>query len=85
MILDVPTAVRLSVEVGFLAALLGLLPAGGAAWLLARRSFVGKSLLSAAVLTPLVLPPVVTGLALLRLFGRGTVLGDTLEIGRAHV
>jgi molybdate transport system permease protein len=78
MILDVPTAVRLSVEVGFLAALLGLLPAGGAAWLLARRSFVGKSLLSAAVLTPLVLPPVVTGLALLRLFGRGTVLGDTL-------
>lgn len=76
--LDVGTAVRLSVEVGLAAAALGLVPAGVTAWVLARRSFYGKSIVSAAVLAPLVLPPVVTGLALIRLFGTDTPFGSAL-------
>jgi molybdate transport system permease protein len=76
--LDVATAVRLSVTVGVSAALLGFVPATGAAWMLARGTFRGKALLSALVLTPLVLPPVVTGLLMLRAFGRAAPLGRVL-------
>jgi molybdate transport system permease protein len=76
--LDVGQAVWLSLVVGLSAAILGSVPAVGVAWLLARRRFVGKWLLTALVMTPLVLPPVVTGLLLLRLFGRTAPLGALL-------
>ncbi len=78
MLLDVPTAVRLSLVVGLAAAALGLLPATAAAWLLARGHFRGKSIVSALVLTPLVVPPVITGLLLLELFGRASPVGGAL-------
>ncbi len=39
------------------------------AYLLARGRFAGKSVLSAIIMLPLVMPPVVTGLILLNLFG----------------
>jgi len=48
------------------------------AWLLARRDFRGRSLLRALVTLPLVLPPVVGGVALLLAFGRSGVLGPGL-------
>ncbi|MDP2314274.1 MAG: molybdate ABC transporter permease subunit [Pseudomonadota bacterium] len=79
MILDVTSAVRLSLVVGVAAAALGLVPATGVAWLLARGTFRGKSVLSAVVLAPLVLPPVVTGLLLLRVFGRSSPFGGALD------
>lgn len=79
MDLDVASAIRLSLLVGVAAALLGLVPAVVAAWTLARRRFAGKSLLTALVLAPLVLPPVVTGLLMLRLFGRASPIGHLLE------
>jgi molybdate transport system permease protein len=57
-----------------------LLPVGLAlAWLLARRQWPGKSLVETAVALPLVLPPVVTGLLLLKLFGRNGPLGHWLH------
>ncbi len=79
MQLEVGSAIRLSLAVGLAAALLGLVPALAAAWALARRQFAGKSLLTALVMAPLVLPPVVTGLLMLRLFGRATSIGHVLE------
>ncbi|MDP2307423.1 MAG: molybdate ABC transporter permease subunit [Pseudomonadota bacterium] len=79
MILDVASAIRLSLLVGLGAAALGFVPATAVAWLLARGTFRGKSLLSALVLAPLVLPPVVTGLLLLRVFGRASPLGAALD------
>ncbi|HEX6919369.1 MAG TPA: ABC transporter permease [Actinomycetes bacterium] len=48
------------------------------AWLLARTDFPGRSLVRALVLLPLVLPPVVGGVALLLAFGRRGVLGPAL-------
>jgi molybdate transport system permease protein len=48
------------------------------AWVLARGRFRGKSLLSALIFTPLVLPPVVTGLLLLRGLGRNSTVGAWL-------
>src|ERR1700690_3317885 len=55
------------------------LPIGIAvAMLFARRSFPGKSLVEGIVYLPLVLPPVVTGYALLLLLGRRGPLGAWL-------
>jgi molybdate transport system permease protein len=57
-------------------ATLVMLPFGlGLAWLLARRRFPGRALLDTVVTLPLVMPPVATGLILLKLFGRTGPLG----------
>ena len=49
------------------------------ALVLARTAFPGLSVLRALVLLPLVLPPVVGGIALLYTFGRLGLLGEHLE------
>lgn len=57
-----------------------ILPFGLAlAWLLARRAWPGKALVETLVSLPLVLPPVVTGLVLLKLLGRRGPLGHWLH------
>lgn len=71
--------VALSVWVATLSLLLSLGPAIFLGWLLARRDFPGKALLSTALLTPLVLPPVVTGYLLLGAFGRNGPFAGFLE------
>jgi len=48
------------------------------AWLLARRNFIGKTILNGLVHLPLVLPPVVVGYLLLVLFGREGPVGRLL-------
>ncbi len=70
------------------AAVCASLPAGVAlAWLLARTSWRGKSLVETLVALPLVLPPVATGLVLLVLFGRRGPFGglDVVFTWRAVV
>ena len=72
------TAVRLSLQVATVA-MLASLPFGIAvSLLLARGTFRGKALLNGLVHLPLILPPVVTGFALLLLFGRQGPLGRLL-------
>ena len=57
-----------------------ILPFGVAlAWLLARRDWPGKTFVETFVSLPLVLPPVVTGLVLLQLFGKRGPLGHWLH------
>src|SRR3954469_23182586 len=57
-----------------------ILPVGVAlAWLLARREWPGKSIVETFVALPLVIPPVATGLVLLKILGRRGVLGGWLE------
>lgn len=51
----------------------------GLAWILARCAFPGRWLIEAVVNLPLVLPPVVTGLALLLLFGAQGPVGGWLR------
>ncbi|HLY64130.1 MAG TPA: molybdate ABC transporter permease subunit [Chloroflexota bacterium] len=48
------------------------------AFLLARQSFPGKSVVESLTTLPLVLPPLVAGVALLMAFGRRGLLGDQL-------
>jgi molybdate transport system permease protein len=72
-------ALRLSAMVG-VAAVACVLPfAIGLGWLLATRTFRGKVALDTILMLPLVLPPVVTGYALLVLFGRRGPLGPALD------
>ncbi len=53
-----------------------ILPCGlGLAWLLARKTWPGKTLVETLVALPLVIPPVATGLILLKLFGRRGPVG----------
>jgi molybdate transport system permease protein len=68
------TALRLSLECSFGALALALVTGVPLAWLLARKDFPGKSLVRALVTVPLVLPPVVGGVALLFAFGERGVL-----------
>ena len=69
----------LSLRVALCSMVLLAVPGIWLGWLLARREFVGKSLVDALVHLPLVLPPVVTGYLLLLLLGRRGLLGAHLE------
>ncbi|MFI5486010.1 MULTISPECIES: ABC transporter permease [Micromonospora] len=73
------TALRLSLQTATLATLLCLLLGVPLAWLLARVEFPGRRLVRALVTVPLVLPPVVGGVALLLVFGRRGLLGGWLD------
>jgi molybdate transport system permease protein len=59
---------------------IAILPFGlGAAWLLARYRWPGKSLVETFLSLPLVLPPVATGLILLKVLGRRGTVGGFLH------
>ena len=62
-----------------LATLVMLPPGLALAWVLARREFMGRSVLETLVSLPIVIPPVATGLILLQLFGRRGPIGRILE------
>ena len=71
--------VRLSLLVGGVAVLAALPLAWALAWALARGRFPGRLLLDGVVHLPLVVPPVVTGWALLLAFGPAGPLGAPLQ------
>jgi molybdate transport system permease protein len=71
-------ALRLSLEVSSAAAFASVLLGLPIAWVLARGRFRGRNLLRAVVILPIVMPPVVGGIALLTSLGRGGVVGRWL-------
>lgn len=76
---DVLPVTLFTLGVALLSTLL-ILPGGVAlGWLLARRSWPGKVLVETLVALPLVIPPVATGLILMKLFGRRGPLGVLLS------
>jgi molybdate transport system permease protein len=68
-----------SALMGLVSTSLVLPPGIAIAYLLARRTFPGKSLVETAVALPLVLPPVATGFLLLQVFGRDAIVGSLLD------
>jgi molybdate transport system permease protein len=78
-------ALRLSLITSALATALCLLFGAPLALLLARTRFPGQSAVRSVVLLPLVLPPVVGGIALLYTFGRKGLLGHSLEVLGIHI
>ncbi|HET7466791.1 MAG TPA: ABC transporter permease [Candidatus Dormibacteraeota bacterium] len=71
-------ALRLSLVASVSATALALLLGVPLAWLYARVDFPGRSLLRALTTLPMVLPPVVGGVALLLAFGRRGLIGAWL-------
>jgi molybdate transport system permease protein len=65
--------------IALLSTLLILPPGVALGWLLARRRWPGKSVVETLVALPLVIPPVATGLILLKLFSRRGLLGRLCE------
>ena len=72
------TALRLSLVTSVAATAVSLALGLPVAWVLARAEFPGRGLLRAVALLPLVLPPVVGGVALLLAFGRPGLVGQWL-------
>jgi molybdate transport system permease protein len=73
-------ALRLSLVCATVATVLSLIVGVPLAWVLARARFRGLPLLRALVTLPLVLPPVVGGVALLLAFGRLGLVGRYLDL-----
>ena len=69
-------AVQLSLRVAFWSVCLNLPFALFFAWLLARKDFIGKTLVDGVIHLPLVLPPVVIGYVLLIVLGRKGLVGQ---------
>ncbi|GAA2126567.1 ABC transporter permease [Streptomyces synnematoformans] len=76
---EVWQALRLSLVCATAATALSLVVGVPLAWLLARVEFPGRGLVRALVTLPLVLPPVVGGVALLMALGRNGVVGRWLD------
>lgn len=72
-------ALRLSLVTATIATVISLVLGVPLAWVLARARFRGRSLLRALVTLPLVLPPVVGGVALLFALGRHGFIGQYLD------
>ena len=71
-------ALLLSAKVAFFCTLIVCIPGVAVAWLLAKKTFIGKSLLDGLVHLPLVLPPVIPGFLLLLLLGNQGLIGKWL-------
>ncbi len=76
---EVRQALVLSLETATLATGVSIVTGVPLAWVLARTRLPGRSVLQALVTLPLVLPPVVGGVALLLAFGRNGVVGRHLD------
>ncbi|MFC7531545.1 ABC transporter permease [Actinoplanes sp. GCM10030250] len=75
----VVTALRLSLLTSTVATVVCLAVGVPLAWLLARVEFPGRRVVRALITVPLVLPPVVGGIALLLALGRRGLVGQWLD------
>ncbi|MEK6225826.1 MAG: ABC transporter permease [Chloroflexota bacterium] len=73
------TALRLSFVVSLAATALALLLGVPLAWIYARVAFPGRDIVRALTTLPMILPPVVGGVALLFAFGRRGLFGQALD------
>jgi molybdate transport system permease protein len=73
------TALRLSFVVSLAATALALLLGVPLAWVYARVAFPGRDIVRALTTLPMILPPVVGGVALLFAFGRRGLFGQALD------
>ncbi len=76
---DLPSIVLLTLGCAALATPLMLVPGAAVGWLLARVRFPGRTLVETLVALPLVLPPVATGVLLLRLLSPRSAIGHALD------
>lgn len=73
------SALVLSLRTSLIATLLALVFGTPLAWMLANSRFRGRAVVRALLVLPMVLPPVVGGVALLFAFGRRGLVGGVLD------
>ena len=73
------TALALSLRTSLIATLLALIFGTPLAWMLANSRFRGLAVVRSLLVLPMVLPPVVGGVALLYAFGRRGLVGGVLD------
>ena len=71
-------ALFLSIKIGLQSTLFILLPGIFVGWILAKKSFFGKTILDSIVHLPLVIPPIGVGYILLIMFGKNGLIGSFL-------
>ena len=76
---EIRQALRLSLVTATLATLVSIVLGVPLAWVLARSQASGRAVLRALVTVPLVLPPVVGGVALFLVLGRQGIIGGWLD------
>ena len=79
MAADFWSPVKLSIEVAFVAGIWVLILGLFFGKVMANTKFKGKPLVETVFLLPLVLPPSVVGFLLIVLFGRNSIIGQTIE------
>ena len=79
MSVEMVSVISLSLQVSLLSVVLGLPAALLAGWFMARKVFMGKSIIDVIINIPLVLPPVTAGFLLLLLLGRNSLIGKFFE------
>jgi molybdate transport system permease protein len=79
------TALMLSLRTSLVSTVIVLVIGIPMALVFARSRLPGLSVLRSVVLLPLVLPPVVGGIALIYTFGRKGLLGETFEVLGIHI
>ena len=79
------TALRLSLETSLSATAIALALGVPLAWVQARVAYPGRNVVRALTLLPMVLPPVVGGIALLLALGRRGLVGQYLDDAGVHL
>ena len=74
----VRTAAWLSVQTSLVAALVATVLGVPLAWMMSRTRGTATTVVRSLVITPMLLPPVVAGIALLTVFGRRGIIGSSL-------
>ena len=82
---DARTAFRLSLETSLAATAIAVVLGVPLAWVQARVSYPGRNIVRAVTLLPMVLPPVVGGVALLLALGRNGLVGQYLDRVGVHL
>ncbi|MDN3352525.1 sulfate ABC transporter permease subunit CysT [Actinomadura sp. DC4] len=82
---DAWAALKLTIVVSVIVALINLVMGTLIAWVLVRDSFPGKAVLDTLIDLPFALPTIVAGLVLLELYGSDSPLGVSLAYTRAGV
>ncbi|SJZ89352.1 ABC transporter permease [Selenihalanaerobacter shriftii] len=75
---DFYNAIRVSLIASLITLVINILWGIPVAYLLARREFIGKKIVQALIFFPIVIPPIVSGILLLMLFGPRTIIGGVL-------
>jgi molybdate transport system permease protein len=82
---DALTALRLSLETSIAATAIAVVFGVPLAWVQARVAYPGRSIVRALTLLPMVLPPVVGGIALLLALGKRGLVGQYLDHAGVHL